>query len=155
MAQNRMLNAQDLGIKKALDVLMAAKGNMDRSLLVDVYRPFATYEIQLGGRLAIAATGGITPNLSISGVRLQDLMDLQAQTQWLCFGVDISDAGPSVVFLWRADESAPCRYMAEVKALSDPQLAEFLAQFFSFIAKTHTSRHPGGTPWREHNMPSW
>jgi hypothetical protein len=125
-----MLSAQDLGIRKALDVLMAAKGNMDKSLLVDDYRPFATYEIQLDGPLAIAATGGITPNLSIGGVRLQDLMDLRAQTQWLCFGVDISDAGPTAVFLWRADDSAPSRYMAELKALSDPQLAEFLAQFF-------------------------
>jgi hypothetical protein len=141
-----MLSAQDLGIRKALDVLMGAKRYMDKSLLMDDYLPFATYEIQLDGPLAIAATGGITPNLSISGVRLQNLLNLQAQTQWLCFGVDISDAGPSVVFLWRADESAPHRYMEEVKTLSDRQLAEFLAQFFSFTVKTHISRHPGGAP---------
>jgi hypothetical protein len=125
-----MLRDQDAGFGRGLEDSMRVKGGMDKSLLMEDYSPYETYEIQLEGPLAIAATGAITPNQSIRGVRLQTLHDVDAQTQWLSFGVDMRDAGPSAVFFWRSNESAPKQYMEEVKALGERELAEFLAQFF-------------------------
>jgi len=124
------LRVQDAGFDKGLKDLMRVKGGMDKSLLLEDYSPYETYEIQLDGPLSIAATGAITPNQSIHGVVLQTLHDMEAQTQWLSFGVDLRDAGPSAVFFWPSNECAPKQYMEEVKAFGDRELAEFLAQFF-------------------------
>lgn len=125
-----ILRAQDAGLDKGLRDLIRVKGNMDKALLTEDYTPYETYEVELEGTLGIASTGAITPNRSLSGMPLQTLHDPGAQTQWLAFGVDIRQEGPSAVFLWPTQEAAPKRYMEEVHGLEDRELVEFLAQFF-------------------------
>jgi hypothetical protein len=126
----KMLKVQDAGFEKGLSELIRVKGSMDESLLAEDYSLYSTYEIHLEGPVAVAATGAITPNLTLGGKSLQTLHDPNAQTQWLAFGIDIGTSGPIAVFFWRTNEHAPEQYMEEVKALGDRELAEFLIQFF-------------------------
>ena len=126
----KILTVEHTGYEKGLRDLMRIKHSMDQAHITEDYSRYETYEVQLHGPLAIAATGAITPNLSLTGRKLQGLNDLTAQVQWLAFGVDLREGGPSVAFFWPTLESAPKQYMEEVKGLADRVLAEFLVQFF-------------------------
>ena len=103
---------------------------MDEAYIRRTYASYRTYRIKVRGPLAIASTGAITPNRTLSGVRLQVLHDVNAKTEWLSFGVDLDAEGVSIAFLWEANAVAPFSYIEEMDALSDGALACFLPQFF-------------------------
>jgi len=117
-------------IDKTAGDLTTIKHNMDHALVTEDYSQYETYEVQLHGPLAVAATGAITPNLLNVESRLQLVQKIMAPMQCLAFGVDLREEGPSVTFLWSALDPAPKQYMKEVKALTDRALAEFLVQLF-------------------------
>jgi hypothetical protein len=125
-----LLGVQDAGFKKGLADLLAVKGRMDQALALADYSAFSAREFRLEGSFDVAATGAITPNRTPSGVPLQVLHDVQAETQWLAFGVDLRDTGASVVFVWFDGQPAPLKYLDEVTNLESTKAAEFLVQFF-------------------------
>lgn len=110
--------------------MQAVKAEMDAALTSGNFSDYAMHELILEKPMLVASTGAITPNRTISGTSLQVLHDTSARTQWLCFGVDISARGVSVVFIWRRDKAAPSGYMKELLELDDKRLPGFLIQFF-------------------------
>jgi hypothetical protein len=124
------LGVQREGFAKGLAEARRVKQLMDRALLFRDFSDFDTLRIDLDGPVGVAATGGVTPNRTISGVPLQTLHDLDVPSEWLTFGIDIGDDGASAVFIWHRSDVAPRRYLDEVVALNDRQRAAFLVQFF-------------------------
>lgn len=124
------LGVQRQGFEKGLAEATRVKELMDQALLSGDFADFETLRIDFDGPVGVAATGGVTPNRTISGVPLQTLHDSDAPSEWLTFGVDVGDAGASVVFIWHRSDSAPRRYLDEMIALTDQQRAAFLVQFF-------------------------
>jgi hypothetical protein len=134
---------------EGLQSLQRTKADMDRSFLARDYGSYETYEVVLEGPLKVAAAGAICPYSSPSGVLCQNLIG-NTRVQYLSFGVDVSDRGVSVVFLWRAGDGATVKYMDEVQALCDVELPRFLVQFFfAHCENTHFS-----TTWWESLPPS-
>ncbi|GAB4372645.1 MAG: hypothetical protein Kow00114_34240 [Kiloniellaceae bacterium] len=126
----RMLEVQQQGFEKGLESALALKSRMDHALLSKNYDSFSICEFLLDPPMNVAAIGGITPNRSPDGKNLQRLDSVTTDIQWLTFGVDISNRGISVMFLWEKSKSAPRNYMKEVTALNDVELSRFLTQFF-------------------------
>ncbi len=126
----RTLAIQNAGFKKGLEEVKRVKTVMDDAYLRKDYSAFDTFRIKIKGSLDIAATGGITPNRTLSGVHLQTLHDTNAEIEWLSFGVDIETDGASIVFLWEAKSVAPRKYIDDIQNLSDEELECFIPQFF-------------------------
>jgi len=125
-----MLGTQGAGFTKGYKDANRTKKAMDEAYLRRDYDSYRTYRVKVRGPLAIASTGAITPNRTLSGVMLQVLHDVNAKIEWLSFGVDIDAEGVSIVFLWEVNAVAPFRYIGEIDALSDDALVCFLPQFF-------------------------
>jgi hypothetical protein len=128
-AQER-IGMEQAGFTHGLKSLVERKKNMDTAFIAKDYSSFETFEVVLDGPLTIAATGAVTPNRTISRAPLQVLHDPGGRLEWLAFGTDVGARGVSVVFCWSTADPAPRRYVQELKALSDADLAEFLVQFF-------------------------
>lgn len=126
----QVLNVRQAGFEKGHKDLRTIKAKMDQSFVSKNYEGYAICEFVLEAPMIVAATGAVTPNRTIAGKSLQTLHDPTAELQWLSFGVDISERGVSVVFIWIRDEPATSEYMQEVMALSDQELPIFLVQFF-------------------------
>ncbi len=127
----QILHVQESGFRKGLEELKLTKHEMDQSLLNGDYTPFCACEFVLDGALSIAATGAITPNLSLKGTKLQTLHDIKARTQWLAFGIDIKpNKLISIVFFWSLAHSAPRQIIEELMSLHDKELSEYFCQFF-------------------------
>lgn len=126
-----LVNIQSAGQKKGFEDLTNTKLEMDEALIASDYDDYNTYEIKLEGRLEIASTGAITPSITLSGKRLQELHNLNQSVQWIAFGIDISDdKNPSIVFLWPKRHSASQKFVDEIETLDDNKLTEYLCQFF-------------------------
>jgi hypothetical protein len=125
-----ILATQDAGFAKGYEDAKRTKNGMDKAHLRRDYSFYRTYRVKVKGPLAIASTGAIAPNLTLNGVGIQVLHDVNAKTEWLSFGVDVDAADVSIVFLWEENAVAPFKYIKEIDALSDDELACFLPQFF-------------------------
>jgi hypothetical protein len=128
LSAQRRMSVMQAGYQAGLYSLKQTKEEMDAALGSHDYSDFETCEIVLDGCLAIAGTGAITPNRTPSGVRLQELLRIE-RFDVLGFGVDIKENQFSFLFHWSKTEKSACAYMAEVVALDDQRLAEFLVQF--------------------------
>ncbi len=126
----KSIAVQNAGFKKGCEEVKKVKTAMDEAYLRKDYSGYDTFRIKIKGPLDIAATGGITPNRTLSGVQLQTLHDIGADIEWLSFGVDIETGGAIIVFLWEANTEAPRRYIEEIQGLSDEELECFIPQYF-------------------------
>ncbi|MCH7792934.1 MAG: hypothetical protein IID31_11735 [Planctomycetes bacterium] len=125
-----IIGVQDAGFQKGLADLESIKHEMDEALTTSDFSSVSAHEFVLEGPVSIVATGAITPNLTLGGVSIQTLHDKEARIQLLAFGVDVTERGANVVFLWSNGDDAPLTYIEEIAGLDDKQLAEFLVQFF-------------------------
>jgi len=137
-----MINAQILGNKKGIRDLQVAKMKMDEVLITRKYDLYRYFEIILKGNSIVAATGAISPTFSLAGSKLQTLHDPNSVIQLLAFGIDVrSDNLISIVFLWDKEHLASQKYVNDLNALNDKELAEFLLQFFfAFCENTYFSK---------------
>ncbi len=136
----RRMSVVEAGYQAGLNSLRKTKEEMDAALGSQDYSDFETCEILLDGSLAIAGTGAITPNRTPSGIRLQELLRIE-RLDVLGFGVDIRANQFSFLFHWSRTEKSACAYMAELIALNDQKLAEFLVQFlFAHCENTYFAR---------------
>ncbi len=125
-----LLRAQSDGFERGRAEAQRVKSSMDAALVARDFGNYRMVEVLVGGPTSVVATGAITPNRTIGGNSLQVLHDPSRPSEWLAFGVDVSERGTSVVFLWVRDELSPTLYMKQVLALPDPELLAFLPQFF-------------------------
>lgn len=141
LSTQRRMAVIDAGYRAGLKSLKETKEEMDAALGSRDYSAFETCEIVLNGSLAIAGTGAITPNRTPSGVRLQEFLRIE-RFDVLGFGIDIKAASQfSFLFHWSRTEKSACAYMAELIALNDQKLAEFLVQFlFAHCENTYFAR---------------
>ena len=121
---------QNAGFRKGYEDLNKVKTAMDEAYLRKDFSAYDTFRIKIKGAIDIVATGGITPNRTLSGVQLQTLYDTSAEIEWLSFGVDVEPGGASIVFLWEANTEAPRKYIEELRGLCDKELECFIPQFF-------------------------
>jgi len=126
----KSIAVQDAGFRKGYEEVKKVKSAMDKAYLRKDYSAYDTFRIKITGPIDIAATGGITPNRTLSGVHLQTLHDTSAEIEWLSFGVDVEPGGASIVFLWQAKTEAPRKYIEELQGLCDEELECFIPQFF-------------------------
>ncbi|MFX1476306.1 MAG: hypothetical protein ACFFCO_12640 [Promethearchaeota archaeon] len=126
----KYIAVQNAGFRKGYEEAKMAKTAMDEAYLRGDYSAYDTFCVKIKGSLDIAATGGITPNRTLSGVQLQTLHDTNAAIEWLSFGVDVDPTKASIVFLWEAKAQAPRRYIQELQGLRDQELECFIPQFF-------------------------
>lgn len=125
-----ILKAQREGFEQGKADLVIVKCAMEDSLLSSEFSVYRMFEVLIDGPTSVVATGAITPNRTISGRSLQVLHDASKPTEWLSFGVDVSERGTSIVFLWSRNEQSPNTYMDEVLNLTDSELLAFVPQFF-------------------------
>ncbi len=125
-----IIGVQDAGFRKGLADFESIKHEMDEALTTSDFSSFSAHEFVLEGPVSVVATGAISPNLTLSGVPIQTLHDKEVRIQLLAFGVDVTERGANVVFLWSNGDDAPLTYIEEIAGLDDKQLAEFLVQFF-------------------------
>jgi hypothetical protein len=117
------------GYKKGFEDAKCAKAPMDLTLQSGNYSSFRMYKMDVTPALPVFAIGAITPNLTLTGVLIQNMSAI-TPLQWLSFGMDVYSADKSsIVFMWEGSHDAPTRYMEEIDSLSPDDAASFISQF--------------------------
>ena len=136
----QMQHAIGSGVKKGLAESKRYKAKMDAELMSRQFSAYSRLLIQFDGDLSVAATGAPTPNRSLSGEQLLELHDPDAEIHRLYVAIVPSETGGSAVFVWRRGESAPERFIHELRARPMQALPSIIVQFlFAHVENTFFS----------------
>ena len=128
------------GVRKGLAESLRHKRLMDSEFLEQRFDSYQRVFVCFEGSIAVASAGAPTPNRSINGDKLLVLHDPKVEIHRLYTGVVPRTGGGAVVLVWRADESAPGRFVESLLDVERGRLPGMLVQFmFAYISNTYFS----------------
>ena len=127
-----LLDLRHLGIQKGLEGLDLAKKHMDGILLSGELAGICAVALEFDGPLTLATSGTLTPDIDLSGNRLQVLRDLTAKMEWLSISVDATPTGGVVVLSWSSAAEKSALFVESLLAREPDEIISLLPQLILF-----------------------
>jgi hypothetical protein len=131
---------QTHGVRKGLADARENKARMDSELLQRHFTDWKRLLVSFQGSVSVVSTGVPTPNRDLSGKEIQVLHDPDRRVQPLYLALVPSVEGGVVTFMWRPEDPAPAKLMADLEKLPGEQMSSIIVQLmFAYVENTYFS----------------